>query len=186
MCVYDINLINYGISFILFSVICSLLLQSSAFWLCDISCLFCLLILIHFQRYSLFLVIVVLSSILYIPVAFGYICHFAYACYIFSVQFVELWYLDDYLGVNVHIVENNTHTRLTALFLGLPRWAGTRKVLGKTNLDFTEAREWVAMASAGPYASLHILSYHLAPDRQPHQHPTTIVENKYGNKCWFI
>jgi len=63
----------------------------------------------------------VLSSILYIPVAFGYICHFAYACYIFSVQVVELWYLDDYLGVNVHIVENNTHTRLTALFPGLPR-----------------------------------------------------------------
>jgi len=31
---------------------------------------------------------------------------------------------------------------------------------GKTNLDFS--------ASAGTYASLH-----LAPDRQPHQHPTT-------------
>jgi len=31
---------------------------------------------------------------------------------------------------------------------------------GKTNLDFTGAREWVAVASAGPYASLH-----LAPDR---------------------
>ena len=27
---------------------------------------------------------------------------------------------------------------------------------GKTNLDFTEAREWVAVASAGPYASLHL------------------------------
>jgi len=27
----------------------------------------------------------------------------------------------------------------------------------------------VAVASAGPYASLH-----LAPDRQPHQHPTTL------------
>jgi len=36
----------------------------------------------------------------------------------------------------------HTHTRLTALFLWLPRWAGTSKV--KTNLDFTEARdsEW--------------------------------------------
>ena len=35
-----------------------------------------------------------------------------------------------------------THTRLTALFPGLPEWASTRKV--KTNLDFTEARasEW--------------------------------------------
>jgi len=31
---------------------------------------------------------------------------------------------------------------------------------GKTNLDFTEARQWAAVASAGPYASLH-----LAPDR---------------------
>jgi len=27
----------------------------------------------------------------------------------------------------------------------------------------------VAVASAGPYASLH-----LAPDKQPHQHPTTL------------
>ena len=39
---------------------------------------------------------------------------------------------------------------------------------GKTNLDFTEARQWVAVASVGPYASLH-----LAPYRQPRQHPTT-------------
>ena len=32
---------------------------------------------------------------------------------------------------------------------------------GKTNLDFTGARDkWVAVASAGPYANLH-----LAPDR---------------------
>jgi len=36
----------------------------------------------------------------------------------------------------------HTHTHLTALCLGLPKWAGTRKV--KTNLDFTDARdsEW--------------------------------------------
>jgi len=39
---------------------------------------------------------------------------------------------------------------------------------GRTNLDFTEARDSVATASTGPYASLH-----LAPDRQPCQHPTT-------------
>ena len=40
------------------------------------------------------------------------------------------------------LVQIHTHTRLTALFSGLPGWAGTRKV--KTNLDFTEARdsEW--------------------------------------------
>jgi len=44
-------------------------------------------------------------------------------------------------------------------------FSGTTRVSryqnGKTNLDFAEARDkWVAVASAGPYASLH-----LAPDR---------------------
>jgi len=45
---------------------------------------------------------------------------------------------------------------------------GIRKV--KTNLDFTEARdsEW-QWRQLLPYASLH-----LAPDRQPCQHPTTL------------
>jgi len=43
--------------------------------------------------------------------------------------------------------EVTTHTHLTALFPGLPGWAGTRKVKpmkGKTSLDFTEAKdsEW--------------------------------------------
>jgi len=57
----------------------------------------------------------------------------------------------------------HTHNRLTALFPGLPRWAGTRKE--KTNLDFTEARQWMAVASAGPYASLH-----LAPDTSTPPH----------------
>ena len=47
----------------------------------------------------------------------------------------------------------------------------SRDQKGKTNLDFSEwsKRQWVAVASAGPYASLH-----LAPDRQPHQHHTTL------------
>ena len=62
-----------------------------------------------------------------------------------------------------------THTR-TPPFNG--PFSGTTRVSryqkGKTNLDFTEAREWVAVASAGPYASLH-----LAPDRC--QYPTTHV-----------
>ena len=42
---------------------------------------------------------------------------------------------------SVH-THTHTHTRLKAPFLGLPGWAGTRKV--KTNLDFTEAwdSEW--------------------------------------------
>ena len=43
---------------------------------------------------------------------------------------------------DVVIYLTHTHTHLTALFPGLPGWAGTRKE--KTNLDFTEARdsEW--------------------------------------------
>ena len=43
---------------------------------------------------------------------------------------------------------------------------------GKTNLDFTEARdsEWQWHQLHGPYASLH-----LASDRQPGQHPTTQI-----------
>ena len=43
----------------------------------------------------------------------------------------------------LHQSHTHTHTRLTALCLGLPRWADTR-MKGKTNLDFTEARdsEW--------------------------------------------
>ena len=57
-----------------------------------------------------------------------------------------------------------THTRLTALFPGLPRWATTRKVKPIWIL-----LKQVAVASAGPYASLH-----LAPDRQPQQHSTTL------------
>ena len=41
---------------------------------------------------------------------------------------------------NIH---THTRTRLTTLFSGLPRWAGTTQK-GKTNLDFTVARdsEW--------------------------------------------
>ena len=61
----------------------------------------------------------------------------------------------------------HTHTRLTALFPGLPRWASTTKV--KPIWFYWSKRQWVAVASAGPYASLH-----LAPDRQPCQHPTTL------------
>ena len=65
--------------------------------------------------------------------------------------------------MNTH---THTHTRLMALFLGLPRWTGTRKV--NQSGFYWIKRQWVAVVSAGPYASLH-----LAPDRQPHQHPTT-------------
>ena len=54
----------------------------------------------------------------------------------------------------------HTHTRLMALFSGTTLVSQYQK--GKTNLDFAEARdsEW---------------QWHcLAPDRQPHQHPTTL------------
>jgi len=58
----------------------------------------------------------------------------------------------------------HTHTRLTALCPGLPGWAGTRKV--NQSGFYWSKWQWVAVASAGPYASLH-----LVPDRQPRQHP---------------
>ena len=65
------------------------------------------------------------------------------------------------LKTNTH-----THTRLMALFPGLPGWVGTRKV-NQSGFHWSK-RQWVAVASAGPYASLH-----LAPDRKPCQHPIT-------------
>jgi len=43
----------------------------------------------------------------------------------------------------------STYTRLTALCPGLPWWAGTRKV--KTSGFYWSKRQWVAVASAGPY-----------------------------------
>jgi len=52
----------------------------------------------------------------------------------------------------------HTHTRLTALCPGLPGWASTRKV--NQSGFYWSKRQWVAVASAGPYASLH-----LTPDR---------------------
>ena len=52
-----------------------------------------------------------------------------------------------------------THTHLMAFFPGRPRWAGTRKVEPIWILPKQET-QWLAVASAGPYASLH-----LAPDR---------------------
>jgi len=47
-----------------------------------------------------------------------------------------------------------THTRLTALCPGLSRWADTRKVTPSG--FYWSKRQWVAVASAGPYASLHL------------------------------
>jgi len=50
--------------------------------------------------------------------------------------------------------QQHTHTRLTALFSGLPRWAGTRKVEPIWILLKQET-----VASAGPYAHLHLVPH---------------------------
>ena len=64
--------------------------------------------------------------------------------------------------------QTHTHTRLTAFFSGTTHVSRYQK--GKNQSGFYwSKRQWVAVASAGPYASLH-----LAPDRQPHQHPITL------------
>ena len=65
------------------------------------------------------------------------------------------------------LLQNQTHlVCITVVLPGLPGWAGSRKV-NKSGFYWSK-RQWVAVASAGPHASLH-----LAPDRQPCQHPTT-------------
>jgi len=62
----------------------------------------------------------------------------------------------------------HTHTHpFNGPFSGTTRVSRYQK--GKTGFYWSK-RQWVAVASAGPYASLH-----LAPDRQPCQHPTTQV-----------
>ena len=54
----------------------------------------------------------------------------------------------------------HTHTHLTTLFPVPERW--------NQSGFYWSNRQWVAVASAGTYACLH-----LAPDRQPRQRPTT-------------
>ena len=57
------------------------------------------------------------------------------------------------------IIRRHTHTHpFNGPMSGTTQVSQYQK--GKTNLDFTGARQWVAVASAGPYTSLH-----LAPDR---------------------
>ena len=66
---------------------------------------------------------------------------------------------------NVWAANTHTHTRLTALCLGLPGWAGTRKVkpiwiLLKQETVSGSGISWTICKSA-------------PRSRQPHQHPTT-------------
>ena len=67
---------------------------------------------------------------------------------------------------NTYTIHTHTHTRLMALFPGLPGWAGTRKVKPIWILQKQETVSGSGISWA--YASLH-----LAPDRQPRQHLTT-------------
>jgi len=63
----------------------------------------------------------------------------------------------------------NTHTRtFNSPFSGTTQVSWYQK--GKNQSGFYwSKRQWLAVASAGQYKSLH-----LAPDRQPHQHPITL------------
>ena len=74
-----------------------------------------------------------------------------------------------------HWLTTHTHTRLTALFPRLPGWAGTRNL--KQIWIYWSKRQWVAVASAGPYASLHLApaphhSVFYRPDALPATQPT--------------
>jgi len=61
-----------------------------------------------------------------------------------------------------------------ALCPGLPRWAGNRKL---QPIWILLKRQWVAVASAGLYASLH-----LAPERKPCQQPNQQSQSTEGKK----
>jgi len=85
------------------------------------------------------------------------------------------------LILNLYLYHWHTHTRLTALCPGLPRWAGSRK--GKPSLDFTEARdtEWqwhqlghmqvCTSLQTDNHASTPPLSFY-GPDALPAAQPT--------------
>ena len=81
-----------------------------------------------------------------------------------------LHYLNCYIDGQCNIGKlTHTHTHpFNGPFSGTTRVSRYHK--GKTNLDFSEARdsEWQWHQLDGPYANLHI-----APYRQPHQHPIT-------------
>ena len=56
--------------------------------------------------------------------------------------------------LSLSLSHTHTHTHLTALCPWLPRWAGTREV--KPIWILLKQRRWVAVASAGLYAALHL------------------------------
>jgi len=78
-----------------------------------------------------------------------------------------LLFVSEYRPV-IQITDTHTHP-FNGPFSGTTQVSRYQK--GITNLDFTEARDiewqWHQLG--------HMQSLHLAPDRQPHQHPTTLV-----------
>ena len=88
----------------------------------------------------------------------------------------------------------HTYTRLTALFPGLPGWAGTRNK-GKTNLDFTEATdsEWqwhqlghmqvCTSLQTDDHASTTPLSLY-RPDALPATQPTASKHSRHLKNSW--
>jgi len=76
-----------------------------------------------------------------------------------------------------------THTWYTDLFNG--PFSGTTQVSqyqkGKTNLDFTEARdsEW----QWHQLGNMQVCTLLQSPDRQPHQHPTTLFLQAGCSSC---
>ena len=80
---------------------------------------------------------------------------------------------------------DNTHT-YTHLFYGplgfcpgLPRWAGTRKV--KPIWIHWSKRSWVAVASAGLYANLHLTQTHNHPSL-PRSHHSVLYQQRQSTE----
>ena len=72
-----------------------------------------------------------------------------------SVTSLNRVQFDRHAMSQVH-THTHTHTHLTALFPGLPGWAGTRKVKPIWILLKQETVSGSGMTSAGLYASLHL------------------------------
>jgi len=68
----------------------------------------------------------------------------------------------------IYQTHNQTTTTPLWILSGTTKVSQTRKGIPKPIWISWSKRHWVAVVSARPYANLH-----LAPDRQPHQHPTT-------------
>jgi len=99
-----------------------------------------------------------------------------------------------------HTTHTHTHTRLTALFPGLPRWAGTRKVTPiwiSLNQETVSGSgiSWAIYKSASRSSQITILAPHCSvfyrPDALPAAQPTaskhwrhqihTTIKNKMDN-----